>query len=86
MNSELWIAVIAALPPTLAAVLGYLGNRRAIRRSVGNSPGVPLSKLVERVEAKVDVLIEGQAAVRERLARLEAQHGNPTYPHVKFEP
>lgn len=85
MSTELWIALIAALPPTLAAILGYLGNRRAIRRSVGNSPGVPLNKVVQRIEAKVDVLIEGQAASRERLARLEAQHGNPTHPHVKFE-
>jgi hypothetical protein len=73
VSPELWIAAIAALPPTLAAILGYLGNRRSIRRSLGNSPGVPLSKVVARLESKVDVLTEGQAAVRERLAHLEGQ-------------
>jgi hypothetical protein len=73
MSPEVLIAVIAGLPPTLAAVLGYLGNRRAIRRSVGNSPGVPLSKIVARIESKVDSLVEGQTAIRERLARLEGQ-------------
>lgn len=71
MSIELWIAVIAALPPTLAAVFGYLGNRRSIRRSLGNSPGVPLAKVVARIESKVDALTEGQAAIRERLAHLE---------------
>lgn len=80
MTQEMWVAVIASLPPTLAAILGYLGNRRSIRRSVGNSPGVPLSKLVARIETKVDSLVEGQAQIRERLARLEtrrSRRGNP---------
>jgi len=65
------IALIAALPPTLAAVLGYLASIRSIRRSVGATPGMPLSRALERLDAKVDRLIEGQAVVRERLARLE---------------
>lgn len=73
MSAEMWVAVIAALPPTLAALLGYLGNRRSIRRSVGNSPGVPLNKIVARIESKVDALVEGQAAIRELLARLEGE-------------
>lgn len=76
MSTEMWVAVIAALPPTLAALLGYLGNRRAIRRSVGNSPGVPLTKVVARIEGKVDALVEGQTAIRERLARLEGERSN----------
>lgn len=71
MSSEVWVAMIASVPPTLAAVLGYLGNRRSIRRSVGNSPGVPLSKLIQRLDDKVDRLVDGQAITRERLARLE---------------
>lgn len=75
MNQEAWVAMVAAVPPTLAAVLGYLGNRRSIRRSLGNSPGVPLSKVVGRLEEKVDRLIDGQAAIRERLARLEWVQG-----------
>lgn len=71
MTQEIWVAAVAAIPPTLAAILGYLGNRRSIRRTLGNSPGVPLSKLVGRLEKKVDLLIDGQFAIRERLARLE---------------
>jgi len=65
------IALIAAVPPTLAAVLGYVASIRSIRRSVGATPGMPLARALERLDAKVDRLIEGQAAVRERLARLE---------------
>lgn len=73
MSQELLVAVVAAVPPTLAALLGYLGNRRSIRRSVGNSPGVPLTKVVARIESKVDKLVEGQAQIRERVARLEGR-------------
>lgn len=73
MSQELFVAVVAALPPTIAAVLGYLGNRRSIRRSLGNSPGVPLSKVVARIESKVDKLVKGQAQIRERVARLEGR-------------
>lgn len=71
MKASIVIALIAALPPTLAAVLGYLASIRSIRRSIGATPGIPLSRALERLDAKVDRLIEGQAVVRERLARLE---------------
>lgn len=80
MTSEVVIAMIAAIPPTLAAILGFLANRRSLRRSVGVSKGVPLAAVirsvdtkVERIEAKVDRLGEGQADVRERLAHLEGE-------------
>lgn len=83
MSEEITVALIAATPPTVAAVLGYLANRRSLRRSVGTPPGIPLSRALERVEskvdrldAKVDGLGEGQALVRERLARLESR-GEP---------
>lgn len=71
MRTGIVIALIAALPPTLAAVLGYIASIRSIRRSVGATPGMPLGRALERLDAKVDRLVEGQAAVRERLARLE---------------
>lgn len=80
MSSEIAIAVIAAVPPTLAAILGFLANRRSLRRSVGSNPGVPLASVmqrtetkIDRIDAKVDRLAEGQAQVRERLARLEGE-------------
>lgn len=79
MKLAVIVAIIAAFPPTLAAVLGYLANSRSIRRSVGAPPGVPLARVVERIEDKIDRLSEGQAAIRERLARIEgaAWRGRP---------
>lgn len=71
MKAGIVIALIAAFPPTLAALLGYLASIRTIRRSVGATPGMPLARALERLDVKVDRLVEGQAAVRERLARLE---------------
>ncbi|MEX2556587.1 MAG: hypothetical protein WEB06_13295 [Actinomycetota bacterium] len=71
MRAGIVIALIASFPPTLAALLGYLASIRTIRRSVGATPGMPLARALERLDAKVDRLVEGQAAVRERLARLE---------------
>jgi hypothetical protein len=82
VSIEIAIAVIAAVPPTLAAILGFLANRRSLRRSIGGNPGVPLASVmqrtetkIDRIDAKVDRLAEGQAQVRERLARLEGESG-----------
>lgn len=84
MSEAVTVALIAAVPPSAAAVLGYLANRRSLKRSVGVRPGVPLTRVLDRVEAKidriddkVDRLAEGQAAVRERLARIEAGQQGP---------
>jgi chaperonin cofactor prefoldin len=84
MSEAILIAVIASTPPTIAAVLGYVANRRSLRRSVGDPPEVSLIELVERVELKLDrldtkfdTLSESQSLVRERLARLEAAQQNP---------
>lgn len=71
MRAGIVIALIAAFPPTLAAILGYLANSRSIRRAVGEPQGVPLITVVERLDGKLDKLADGQAAIRERLARLE---------------
>ena len=78
MQGDVVVAAIAAGPPTLAAILVYLANNRSLRRSVGAPPGVPLARVVERLEGKVDGLVEGQAVVRERLARLEGFGMRPT--------
>jgi len=71
VKTSIVIAVIAAFPPTLAAALGYFANSRSLRRSIGEPSGVPLTTVVQRLDEKVDRLVEGQAATRERLARLE---------------
>jgi len=71
MKGAVLVAIVAAFPPTLAAILGYLANSRSIRRSVGEPTGVPLAALVQRIEEKLDRLVEGQASIRERLAHIE---------------
>lgn len=71
MSEPILVAAIAAGPPTLAAILGYLANSRSIRRTVGEPQGVPLITTVQRLDAKLDKLADGQTAIRERLARLE---------------
>ena len=80
MREQVLTALIAATPPTVAAILGYLANRRSLRRSVGTRPGLPLAKVIERldtkvdrVDSKVDRVIDGQAQMRERLARIEGE-------------
>lgn len=86
------IAAIAAVPPTLAAILGYLASRRSLRRSIGSNPGMPLRDLLTRMEArfetrldrfegKVDRIVEQNAAIRERLSRLEVGRARPGRTH-----
>jgi hypothetical protein len=72
MPEQLLIAIVAALPGCLAAVLAYLG-RRSVRRAIGNPSSVPLTTIVESLDAKVDKLADGQTEIRERLARIEGE-------------
>lgn len=54
--------------------LHFTSYSRARARSLGNSPGVPLSMVVvARIESKLDALIEDQTPIRERVARPEGQ-------------
>lgn len=78
MNENVLVALIMAIPPTLAVVLGFLASRRSVQRSVGT----PLIRAMGYLDAKIDRLAagqaelrEGQAEVRERLARLEGEMG-----------
>ena len=80
MRTAVLAAVIAAIPPTLAAVLTFFqaraANRRAaehdalgLARVVGEMQGA-----VVRIEATVERVDEGVADLRERVARLEGPH------------
>lgn len=84
MSQEIAIAVIAAMPPTLAALLSYLASKRSLKRSIGGNPGVPLREVLaqmetrsngrfDRIESKLDRVVDEHTRTRERLARLEAQ-------------
>ena len=71
---DLLPAVIAAIPGCLAALLAYL-SRRSLRRSIGNPSSVPLTTIVEGLDAKLEKLVDGQTEIRERLARIEGELG-----------
>lgn len=71
---DLLPTVIAAIPGCLAALLAYL-SRRSLRRSIGNPSSVPLTTIVEGLDAKVDKLVDGQTEIRERLAWIEGELG-----------
>lgn len=71
MRANILVALIAAFPPTVAAVLSYAASKRALRRAVGEPASEPLIALVLRIDEKVDHLTDGQSQVRERLARVE---------------
>ena len=78
MNEQIVIALIAAIPPSLAAVLGYLATKRTILRSVGTRRGFSIARTlarmdskIDRVDAKVSEIGAGQSDLARRLSRLE---------------
>ncbi len=53
MSEPILVALIAAAPPSAAAILGYLATRRSLERSVGKGEP-PLADSVARFEARTD--------------------------------
>jgi hypothetical protein len=72
VSTEVLIAVVAALPPTLAAMLAFLSSR-SVRRQVATPGAVPIGALVERVERRVEALEESVGGFAGRLAHLEGR-------------
>lgn len=81
MSNEVTVALIAATPPAIGYVFWFLAHRR-LRRSVGASPEIPLSKLIrgleqrfdkrfDRLEDRLDHISDIQSDQGERLARVE---------------
>ena len=79
MTKAIVIAVIAATPGVLGAVLGYL-NSRSIRRQTATENAVPLGRLLEQLDRKVDRLTDNVVDLRERVARLEGRAAGPHFP------
>ncbi len=84
MTATLIVAVIAAVPPTLAALLAFFGTRRSDRVAVEERAATfalsleNLQATVGRVESTVDRVEQGVVDLRgvvtdlkERVARLE---------------
>ena len=71
MKAGILIALIAAFPPTLAAVLGYLASSRSLRRTVGVAQDLPLTHVVDRLEVQIQEVHHTTSEIAQRLARLE---------------
>ena len=79
MTKAIVVALIAATPGVVGAVLGYL-NSRSIRRQTATENAVPLGRLLEQLDRKVDRLTDNVGGLRERVARLEGQASGPQFP------
>lgn len=71
MRERVLIALIAAGPPTLAAIMGYLANSRSLRRTAGEAQSVPVVKILDRIEGRIEQLEANTSAAAQRLAFLE---------------
>lgn len=77
MRQAAAVALIAALPPTLAALLAYAQGRSAQRaasdqRSADTAPTLEiLGSAIEGVQATTERVEAGVGELRERISRLE---------------
>jgi hypothetical protein len=76
MTKAVAVALIAATPGVLGAVLGYL-NARTLRRQTKTENAVPIGRLLEQLDGKVDRLTDHMTDLRERVARLEGHASGP---------
>ena len=72
MSIEVAVAVIAALPPTLAAALAFLSSR-SVKRSVATTGDAPIGPLVERLERQMDHLGTRVGEIADRISTLEGR-------------
>ena len=76
MSMEVVIALIASFPPTLAAILAFLGTR-SVRQSIATAGEIPIGPLVERLQRQVDQLGRSVGVIAGRLAHLEGREVFP---------
>ncbi|MGH2682724.1 MAG: hypothetical protein ACRDIX_05775 [Actinomycetota bacterium] len=76
MSIEITVAIIAASPPTLAAILAFLQSR-SVRRQVATSGKAPIGAVVERLERRVERLDEKVSGIADRLAHMEGREVLP---------
>ena len=77
MRTAVVAALVAAVPPTVAALLTFL-QARATNRRAAEQDAVGVARIlgemggtIERIEATVERLDDGVTDLRERVARLE---------------
>ncbi len=76
MRTEVVVALIASIPPTLAAVLAFLTSR-SVRQSIATAGEIPIGALVERLQRQVDALEKSVGQLVGRLAHLEGREVLP---------
>ena len=76
MRTEVVVALIASIPPTLAAVLAFLTSR-SVRQSIATAGEIPIGALVERLQRQVDALEKSVGRLAERFARQEGREVLP---------
>ena len=81
MSSNVLVAMLAATPPTAAAILTFIAARASDKRVAADRAAVVAKSLdqlgaaIARIESAVDRVETTLADVRERVARLEgARH------------
>ncbi len=72
MTDAIVVATIAAAPGLVGAVLNHL-NHRALRKQTDTGQGVPMGRLLDQLDRKIDKLSDNVVDVRERVARLEGE-------------
>jgi hypothetical protein len=72
MSIEIAVALIAAVPPTVAAALAFLASR-SVRRQVATRGEAPIGSVVERLERTVEGLDQAVGGIADRLAHLEGR-------------
>jgi hypothetical protein len=76
VSTELVVALIAAVPPTLAAVLAFVSSR-SVKRSIATQGKAPIGALVERLQRQVDRVESNVGDIAGRLAHLEGREVLP---------
>lgn len=76
MSTELVVALIAAVPPTLAAALAFVSSR-SVKRSIATQGKSPIGALVERLQRQVDRVERNVGDIAGRLAHLEGREVLP---------
>ncbi|MGH2656811.1 MAG: hypothetical protein ACRDIZ_08990 [Actinomycetota bacterium] len=76
MSIEIAVGVIAAFPPTLAAVLAFFQSR-SVRRQVETGGEAPIGAVVKRLERRVEHLDVSVASIADRLAHMEGREVLP---------
>jgi hypothetical protein len=76
MSVDIAVALVAAFPPTLAAMLAFLQSR-SVRRQVATRGEAPIGAVVERLERTVERLDDDVSGIADRLAHMEGREVLP---------